>query len=227
MEEVLGVEYRGLSPYTAHYFRTEGTPMADRLPISDWVTYGRAAGLNPLTAQGLCPMVYPYTEAKAFRTVSHKHGHPGPVAPFPAATVNSFAAGAAAAIACPLGELYYQHSYPPQRIFLKNVLDWVVAPAERVVEFRGPLSAEIRVSQQGERTIVHLLNFHLNRASNQIKVIEEIPPVLDTEIRLRREADPKRVYLAPEDEDLQWSRDGQHIVIPISRYDVHAMVVVE
>ena len=107
------------------------------------------------------------------------------------------------------------------------MLDRIIPADDRVVEFNGPLSAEVPVSQQGDRTIVHLLNFHLNRASNQIKVIEEIPPVLDTEIRLLREADPKRIYLAPEDTDLDWTRDGKHIVIPVARYDVHAMIVVE
>ncbi len=227
MEDILGVEYRGLSPYSVHYFRTHETALAGRLPISDWVTYGRAAHLKPTAADALCPLVYPYTEAKAFRTVSHMHGHPSHAAPFPAATVHAFGKGAAAAIACPLGELYYQHSYPAQRIFIKNVLDAIVPLSERKVEFAGPLSAEVRVMQQRERTVVHLLNFHLNRASNKIKVIEEIPPVLDTEIRLLREADPKRIYLAPEGQDLAWSRDGEHIVIPIARYDVHAMVVVE
>ena len=227
MEDVLGVEYRGLSSYTVHYFRVPDGDLNGRLPCSDWTTYGHAAHLRPTTAEGLAELVYPYTEAKAFRTVSHQHGHPGEVAPFPSATMNTYGQGVAAAIVSPVGRLYYEHSYPPIRIFLKNVLDALIPPDHRVVELKAPLSAEIRVSQQADRTIVHLLNFHLNRSSNRIKVIEEIPPVLDAEVRLLREAAPQRVYLAPENEDLSWTRDAGHIVVQISRYDVHAMIVVE
>jgi len=36
-----------------------------------------------------------------------------------------------------------------------------------------------------------------------------------------------RIPIAPEDTDLEWTRDGQHIVIPSARYDVHAMIVLE
>ncbi len=227
VEETLGVEYRGLSPYTAHYFRTAGGELAARLPRSDWVTYGRAAHLKPTDARPLCPLVYPYTEAKPFRTISHKHGHPARVAPYPAATLREFGRGAAAAVACPLGELYYEHAFPPLRIFLKNLLDLLIPPSARVAEFDGPLSSEIRVMRQRGRTVIHLLNFHLNRASRQVRVMEEIPPVLDTEVRLLHRADPERVYLAPDRVPLSWRREGEHIVIPIDRYDTHAMIVIE
>jgi hypothetical protein len=226
-EAILGVEYRGLSPYSVHYFRVPPGDLARRLPCSDWTTYGRAAHLRPTTAQALAGLVYPFTEAKPHRTVSHKHGHPGPLSPLPAATVNAFGQGVAAAVVSPLGALYHEHSYPPLRIFLRNVLDHIVPADMRVADLKAPLSAELRLTRQGNTTIVHLLNFHLNRGSNTVKVIEEIPPVLDAELRLLQRADPRSVCLVPEGRQLRWRREGPHIVVAIPRYDVHAMVAIE
>jgi hypothetical protein len=183
--------------------------------------------MRPTGAEAVADLVYPFTEAKPFRAVSHRHGHPGPVAPFPAATIHPYDEGIAAAVACPLGALHYEHAYPPLRIFMKNLLDWIVPADLRVLDVKAPLSAEIVLTRQGERLIVHLLNFSTNRRSSQMEIMEEVPPVLDVELRVLMEKDPSRVALVPGDDELSWSRDGKHVVIQVPRFDVHGMVIIE
>ena len=242
MEEVLGVEYAGRSPYGCHYFRTGEGAICDRLPRSAWATYGPAVYLRPTTARPLVELIYPYTERTDARAVSHAQAHPGPLAPFPAAAIHAYGKGAAGVVCSPLAALYHEHAYPPLRILLKNMLNQLIPPSERRVLFHAPLSAEIFVTRQGSRLVVHMLNFHANRPHVKTlygetprppTVLEEIPPVLDAEVRLLMQLDPERVYLvssglAPlERTPLPWVRDGNHIVVRIPRYDIHAMLVVE
>ena len=227
IEDILGVEYAGQSPYSDHYIRTPDGDLGEGLPKTDWVTYGPAVHMRPTKADGVAQMVYPFTEAKPFRAVSHRHGHPGPVSPFPAATIHDYDEGVAAAVACPLGALHYEHAYPPLRILLKNMLQRIVPTDTRVLDVKAPISAEIVLTRQGERRIVHLLNFSTNRRSSQMEIMEEVPPVLDVELRVLMDNDPQRVLLIPGGGELKWVREGAHVVVQVPRFDVHGMVILE
>ena len=125
-------------------------------------------------------------------------------------------------VRAPLAALYHEHAYPPLRILIQDLLDLLIPPAERRVVFRAPLSAGIMVTRQAGRLVVHLLNFHANRphvktlygeTPHPPTVLEEIPPVLDAEIRLLLDRNPQQVYLMPssrrpEPIPLPWVRDG-------------------
>ncbi len=229
IEEAFGMEYFGLSPFTNTYVRTPQGALGEGLPATDWIAYAQAFHIKPAAAQPLAEMVYPFTEAKAFRTTSHRHGHPGAVSPFPAATIHAFGAGQAMALAMPLGAAYYSNGYHVGRNFLKNLLKRLIAPEKRLLEVDAPVWVETILTRQPGRQVIHLLAFHANRTSQaaQVWVVEDVPAALDVRLRLRAEKDPSRVYLAPERAALEWRRDGAFIEIALPRFDIHAMAVVE
>ena len=227
VEDVLGVTYTGLSPYSINYFRLPREALANRIHNTDWVTYGSAMHMVPTTARSLGQLVYPYTETKPHRIISHFQAPPGDAAPFPAVTMNRFGKGLACCVASPLGSLYHENAYPPLRILIKNILNAMICVGDRVLEAKVPLSVELTLTKQKERLIIHMLNFQTNRKMCNVEVIEEIPPVFDSEVSILLDKDPTHVYLAPERQQLTWKRDGKHIVITVPRFDIHTMVVLE
>jgi hypothetical protein len=77
------------------------------------------------------------------------------------------------------------------------------------------------------RTVVHLIYGAPVRRGQGIEVVEDLVPVFNIAVALRADAAPKRVYLAPQQDELPFTyEDGQvKTVVPV--VECHQMVVIE
>jgi hypothetical protein len=61
------------------------------------------------------------------------------------------------------------------------------------------------------------------------QMIEEVLPVHDVAVRVRVPAgrSVRRVYLAPDTQDVPFSLEGGYAVLKVPRVELHAMVVID
>jgi len=101
---------------------------------------------------------------------------------------------------------------------------------EKVIEVKAPDYVEVTLRRQKEkgRVIVHLVNQYPGKISpTGAKLVEDISPAENIEVRLLYDKEPKNVYLAPEGVRLVYTREGRYLKIRIPRIHTHSMVVIE
>ncbi len=211
----LGVEPRGISPFTTTYFRFG----ADG---SDQVMYDR--GVRALPSEGtevLARVAEPYFERAWNHFTSHHQTPPERLTDFLAASLN----GPVGYISYPVFSAYALHGNLPYRDLVSAVLERLLP--EPLARMEGPSGAEIVVNRQGERTVVHLLYYPSERRAEGLDLVEDIIPLAGLKFAVKLPQPPARCYLAPQGTPLELDyRDGYaHIVLPELRG--HAMVVLE
>ena len=93
-------------------------------------------------------------------------------------------------------------------------------------ENTNPLSRYALLAQ-GERLVCHLLYYTPQRRTTQIDIVEDVVPLFDVPLAVRADFVPRRVYLAPQGQDLPFERDGACIRCHVPEIRGHQMVVFE
>jgi hypothetical protein len=106
-----------------------------------------------------------------------------------------------------------------------NMLDLLLP--QRLVMTDAPPSAEVTVTRQGDRHIVHVVNYQPNRRGGHVEVIEEVVPMRDIKIGLRIPHAPSATYTAPDRTPLSFDyfEGVATVTVPVIRE--HGMVVFE
>jgi hypothetical protein len=160
------------------------------------------------------------------------YGHAGPPAsenPFgPAILLHRYGKGMAAYVGLPLLSVYYSTPTLPPRNILRNVMDLLLPPRQRLVEIRAPRSVEIHLMARPGQRILHLINFHAERQRGDRRyTVEEIPPVRDIRCRVSLPGQPRRIRLQPSGRDLPWQEVEGGVRIAVPELHIHQMVVFE
>jgi hypothetical protein len=210
-----------MSPYSTTYIRF-GKEVAAGVPPSAHVMYER--GVRVLPARGartLARVVDPYFERAWDHFCSHRQTPPDKVTPYAAAVEK----GNVAYIAYPIFAAYAVHGNYPYRLLVRNCLDRLLP--DPLLRVGAPTSTEATVMRQKGRTIVHLLQYCPERRAQGLDIIEDIVPIFRVPVSLRLARKPRRVYLAPARQALEFEyRDGRADVI-VPEVSGHAMVVFE
>lgn len=81
--------------------------------------------------------------------------------------------------------------------------------------------------EAGHRTIIHLLYASPVQRGQGIQVIEDLVPLHNVQVQLRIEQQPARVYLAPQNIDLDYVVENGYLKVTVPQLLCHQMVVVE
>lgn len=217
----LGIRAHGLSPFATTYIRF-GSEIAVDVPPTDHVMYER--GVRVTAEKGatvLARVVEPYFD----RTWEHFSSH----AQTPSDKVSKFAAavqkGRAAYIAFPIFSAFALHGNFPYRLLVRNVIERLLP--EPLLRVAGPTSTETSVAEQGDRTIVHLLQYAAERRTEKLDLIEDVVPLYDVPLSLRMKKAPSSVYLAPEETPIEFEHLHGRVNLRVPQVRGHAMVVFE
>jgi hypothetical protein len=105
-----------------------------------------------------------------------------------------------------------------QRRFLGNLLELTAPLAERpLVTRRLPPSAEVSLMRLDQAWVVHILPGEGLR----------VPDLNGVEVLVRPDFEPRRAYLAPQGEDMDYAPEAGGIAVRIPRVVGHTMLVVE
>lgn len=225
--EEFGVEMVGAAPYVADYLRPLPVLGAD-IEDTEYVMYERGLAVRP--AQGtqvLAEVVGPYFERTWDHFCSHRQTPMDPSNPQPYPAITRNAQGNVLYFAHPVFLGYRQQAPLWYKRLVLAALRLLLP--EPLVTTDAPSSAQVTVLRQPAqgRTVLHLLHYIPERRGLEFDTIEDVIPLHDVTVRLRLDAAPRRVYLAPQDESLPHAyRDGYvHVTVP--RVVGHQMVAVE
>src|SRR5204863_9285008 len=127
----------------------------------------------------------------------------------------------------PLFASYMRHGARVYKLLFLNALRRLLA--DPLVTTDAPTTAHVTLTRQEAeaRTIAHVLHYVPEQRYREIQTIEEVIPLANVRLSVRLPREPRRVYLAPEKQDLPTSWDGSRATVTIPEVRGHAMVVFE
>ena len=218
----LGLRTEGFSPFSIAYLRFSKGFDAD-VPTTDHVNYERMFRVRPSdgSTRTACKVVDPFFERRWDHFSSHYQTPADRITGFAAATCNRNCAY----IAFPVFLAYARHGSLPLRLLVRNLLTHLLPTT--LVQVEAPSGTEVTVSRQKGRTVVHLLYYSPERRVGELDIIEDIVPLYEIPMILRLARRPRRVYLAPSREPVDFIWDGITVHLQVPEIRGHQMVVFE
>jgi hypothetical protein len=127
--------------------------------------------------------------------------------------------------AVPIFRAYARNGYAVHRQLVKNGLRLLIP--DPLVQAGLPTTAQVTMTEQPGRRILHVLHYVPERRSPDLDVVEDVIPLANVKLAARLQRRPRKVYLAPQRDDLLFDfRDSYaHFVVPI--VNGHQIVVLE
>lgn len=128
-------------------------------------------------------------------------------------------------IAAPVFKMYAEYAYPFYQQLIRSCVQRLLP--KPLISARAPSTAQITMTRQPQRWVVHVLNYIPQRRAPNVDVVQEASPLMDVEISARVEREPQRVYLAPQSVDLRYTFDSGYVNFEVPKVDGHQMIAVE
>lgn len=212
------LNFAGPEPSNSSYFMTSGAVEG----VPEMPTAVAQPGILVDPSPG-AELIAERIEAYADHVWDGFHGYfyTPPAAPtghLAAAQVNSVVQ-----IAFPLFSAYLGNPLPAYRALLRHCVDRLLP--EPMLRTEGiPPTARVTLTRQPGRTMCHVKLTH-PEPRGSMHVVEGYPTLIDGTVTIR--ATPKRVYLAPDQADISFRQESDHVVIDLPRIDGYALVVLE
>jgi len=221
----LGLSYDGASPFGVTYFRFMKGFDADA-PNTDHVQYDTGLRVTAgAKTEVVAKVVEPYFERGWRHFCGHNQTPAAKSTKYAAATIN----GRVGYIAYPIFQSFANHGNYPLRLLVRNMLDRLLP--EPVLRVDGPTYLEGTVMRQGKnqgnRTVVHLLAYAPERRAKDLDIVEDIVPLYNVPLSLKLPKSPKKVYLAPTLEPVEFEYLAGRVNLRVPEVRGHAMIVFE
>ncbi|TBL74663.1 alpha-amylase family protein [Paenibacillus thalictri] len=214
-----GVRVLGPSPYS-HTFLHALPPVSQNLADYGYVMYEPGFRMMPEPgAETLAAIGEPYFEREFDRFSGHDYTPEERISEYAAAVKN----GHVITFAVPIFEAYGKHAAPNYRQLLGNCINLLL---ERpLVRADGPSQLETTVVRTASATVVHLLSFSPERRAEQLDIVEDAFPLVNMPLFIRTPQAPSRVYMAPNETELEYEYKDGYVSTRVTVLDGHAMVV--
>jgi len=147
-------------------------------------------------------------------------------ADFPAATRRRVGRGTVVAVHGPVFRGYYESHYPTLRRFIGEMVAALnTAP---MVKVDGPWWIEMAARKKDGRTLIQLVNRAVGGyLSPNRHMAESVPATGPFTVTVPLAEKPAKVFLAPDDDGLEWSWDGGLLTAKIGGLRMHNVLVIE
>lgn len=228
LDNLLGITYDGLSPYSLDYLRITNDELKTDIPEMDLVVYDRFLRIKRSEkAKELAQTVHPIIERTKKRFFSHSHAPSSLMPSYSAIVMNSYKKGKTIYFCFPIFKTYYDTNNPVYRQIVRNSLNILIPRKERMLVTDAPPSVEVALMKQKKRLIVHLVNYHTEKKGGGLEVIEDLPTRRNINMRVRETRKLKKVYLAPSKKKLKWTKEGNYLQVTVPQLGIHQMIVFE
>ncbi|MBI3680576.1 MAG: alpha-L-fucosidase [Acidobacteria bacterium] len=127
--------------------------------------------------------------------------------------------------AVPIFRTYARNGYAVYRQLVGNCIRRLMP--EPLMKAELPSTAQVTMTEQRGRRILHVLHYIPQRRSVDLDIVEDVIPLANASVAARIPQRPSRVYLAPQRQDLKFEyRDG-YARATIPTINGHQMVVFE
>ena len=128
-------------------------------------------------------------------------------------------------ISFPVFSGYAENSYRIQKLLVRNCLRRMLP--DPLLKTDAPSTAEISITEQKGRRIVHVLHYPAERRCPDLDIVEDVIPLANVKLGLRMDQAPKKVYLAPQRQSLTCDYSGGYAQVVVPSVQGHQMVVFE
>lgn len=211
-----GSEYTGESEYKPSYIR----PLIDNKNESDFIMYTACQKIKATDGKVLAEAVVPYFNRTAEHFCSHQH------------TPSSGRVDGAGIVSGKDGiyiawNIFSDYAQKGEFIAKKTVMqciDMLLGDEKVLVTNLGSMGVATLLEQK-DRYIAHLLYAIPTKRGKNIEIIEDIYPVNNVELAVKVKENVKRVYLAPQNTDVDFTVDNGYVKVKGIKVDCHQMVV--
>jgi hypothetical protein len=113
-------------------------------------------------------------------------------------------------------------------LHLRSLITWCLDRllGERTVDTSLPSKGIVTLMRQApqDRQVLHLL-YGAPVKRGRVEVIEDLPPLYDVAVRVHTGTRPARVYLAPQEKDVEFSYENGAVRATVPVVSCHQMVV--
>ena len=186
---------------------------------SAYVVYAKGYKLKDVNGKILCDCENPYFNRTAEHFCSHQHtpNNPDDTHPIVVSGKDGIYIG------YNIFEEYAKKGSITTKEIVCNLIDMLLT--DKTVKTNLPAQGIVQMSRQGERYIVHLLYASPVKRGEQTEIIEDILPISNTTLSVRLPKEPKKVYLAPQNEDIEFEYKNGRAEVKIEYFECHQMVV--
>lgn len=221
LSEEMGASYIGDAPIVPDYFSV-GNELSEGLEEFDYVMYERSCRVVAHNGAAVLSSVHhPYFERTWEHFTSHQYAPVKERNVAPAVIRN----GNVIYIYAPIFRAYHKHGNIAYRQLVANCISLLMP--NRLLWTDAPSTVEATVTRQGERLIVHLVNYHVTRRGEHAEQIDCLPELHNVSIKLRTDKSPMKVYTVPGELEVNFSFDGVVTHCTIPKVDGHTLVVFE
>lgn len=217
----LGCRYKGESKFAPTYFR----PCFDLgvLGNSAYVIYSKAYDIEA-DGEVIVERENPYFNRTTFAFSSHRHTPNDKSARFPAVTVGEDGAY----ISSKIFDEYASVGSLITKLIVHHTIE-VLLSVKKTIETNLPAQGVVTLMKQSEesRLVNHILYASPVRRGNGVEIIEDIIPIYGTNVKLRLDKEPKKVYLAPERTEIPYTYENGILSYTVDKFECHAMVVID
>jgi hypothetical protein len=128
-------------------------------------------------------------------------------------------------ISFPVFSGYANNAYEVQKLLVRNCIQRLLP--NPLVKTDLPSTAELTVTEQNGRRIVHVLHYPAERRAPDLDIVEEAIPLSNVNIALRTNQRPKQVVLAPQRQSLKLDYKDGYASVVIPSVQGHQMVAFE
>ncbi len=218
----IGADYSGQSPNDVEYV-VVGDTIAEGLVRTPFLVYESGVTTKARDGEVLAEAWKPYFNRTYGQFCSHRNTPFEGDAGWPAVIRK----GNVIHIAQPIFRIYDDQGMQLHRDLVKNCIDLLYD--DPLLTATLPSCARVNVTcqpQEGDRRIVHLMYANpIKRGATE--VIEDIIPLFDIRVSLKVEGDVKRVYLAPEEDDIAFDLKDDRVSFVVPKVEMNQIVVVE
>ena len=214
-------EYAGPSPWDAEYIAVHDE-LASGLVRSPFLMYESGTQVNPGAADILADTWKPYFSRTYGRFCSHRNTPPEKPSGHPAVIRK----GNVLYLAHPIFRIYAEKGMQLHRDLFRNCLKLVYP--ERFITAQMPSCGRVSVMEQVKesRLIIHLLYANpITRGATE--VIEDIVPLYDINVSLHLDKEPRNVYRAPSNQNLNYSYSENTLTFNLPKLRLSELIVVE
>jgi hypothetical protein len=143
----------------------------------------------------------------------------------PTGAVGAAAAGNIVYFAIPLFRSYARFAYPVHRQLVANAIDRLLP--RPMVRAEIPSTAQVTVTAQPGRLVVHVLHYIPQRRAPNVDIVEDVIPLHNVKLALRTARRPRQAYLAPQRLALRCDRKEGYAQVIVPVVTGHQMIVFE
>lgn len=235
--DLLGVRVEGDLPSPIHYLHLatafrEGSDLPD-MPVQAW---GSAVKVQTVDALTLADLIAPRPEVWRDGIQDEEHWQhytvfgaapPGREVVGPAITLRTVGKGRALYVAVDPFAAYRHEGHHLARLMLTRQMDIAVPRLQRRISAEKPLHVELSLQREGDRLVVHLVNYFAQKRTTVLVHNEEVMPVHNSVVHVRADTMPRRVSLQPEDINPEWTYTGNVVTVHVTELRLHTMIVIE